>query len=195
MKIKVFAIVTAFMVFACCLLGSEHQATTSMSSERPTVNVPVALRQANWLGSKREGCCTLASLCTALNWCGCYKDAAYVRSHFGNGQSPQSLAQLMASANIRFAWTVGDKDVDFLEQALAGRRAVMVAVFADPVSGDCHMLNLTQLDATSACLIDNNSPRDNKWMSREQFLKTWFETGSWAVVPLEGAPAPPLITQ
>lgn len=195
MNNKLFIVVTAMMVLACCLLGSERRASSATSSERPTVNVPVALRQANWLGSKREGCCTFASLCTALNWCGHYKDAAYIRSHCGNGQSPASLAETMAGANIRFAWTVGDRNVEFLEQALAGRRAVMVAIYANPNDGDCHMTDLVHLDATSACIIDNNHPTENKWMTRDEFLETWYETGSWAVVPLEGAPAPPHVCQ
>jgi hypothetical protein len=192
MKQQLLIVAICVMLLICSALTGPPTATSIASGERPTVNVPVQLRQANWLGPHREGCCTFASLCTALNWCGQYRDAQNIRQHYGDGQSPDSLARNMAKANLRFAWTVGDNNVAFLEQALAGRRAVMVAIDADPTTSELHMVDLVHLDSRNACLIDNNRPSEYVWVSRDAFLRNWEFSGSWAVVPLVGAPAPPL---
>jgi hypothetical protein len=187
------------ILLACILLAtgidpSWQLSTGGLCTERPICNVPVKLRQLNWLGNQREGSCSWASLITALNWCGEYEKAQNVKARQGNGESPESLAVGMSQLGVKYAWTVGKDDVAFLEQALAGRRAVMVAIDeGDGSDNECHMVVLAHLDATSACLIDNNRPSVDRWMSREEFLDEWLETGSWAVVPLY-SPVPPLAT-
>jgi hypothetical protein len=188
----------AFLAFAAGLMllvatNIDIAPVATRSSERPTVNVPSALRQSNWLDSRRHGSCALASLCTACNWEGREDISQTIRSHCGGGQSPQSLANLMVRNDIRFAWTIGDDDLEFLETALDGRRAVMVAIDLDPDTGECHMVDLVHYRRNEAwaCLIDNNHPTENRWVKREVFEKDWMRTGSWAVVPLY-TPAPPL---
>jgi hypothetical protein len=41
-----------------------------VQSERPTVNLPLALRQSNWLGPQGDGSCTWATLVSLLRWQG-----------------------------------------------------------------------------------------------------------------------------
>jgi hypothetical protein len=55
------------------------------------------------------------------------------------------------------------------------------------------METLVHLDATSAGLIDNNSPAKFRWIPREQFLAEWREgpNGGWAITPVY-TPAAPL---
>lgn len=195
------AVKPLFAILAACVLllvvlgePNWHVKVAPVCAERPVVNVPVAFRQLNWLGSQREGSCSWASLVTSLNWCGEYDKAKLVRSQEGNGESPTSLASNMTRLGVKYAWTVGQDDIAFLEQALASRRAVMVAIDEDDANDDeCHMVVLAHLDGSTACLIDNNDPSEDRWMSRQEFLQEWVDTGSWAVVPLY-SPVPPLAT-
>jgi hypothetical protein len=180
----VLAVIVAITCAAVCLPPYATEVTST--SEVPVVNVPKPLRQINWLGSQNEGSCCWASLITTLHWEGQHNLAQWVRANCGNGENPDSLARDMAAYDVPFAVTYGDQDVAFLEQALAGRRGVMVAV-----DGGSHMVVLCHLDAERACIIDNNNPNHDEWMTRAQFLTEWTNAGSWAVVPLF-SPVPPL---
>lgn len=153
--------------------------------ERPVVNVPVNLRQINWLRGK-EGSCCWASFITAANWQQQYALANWARGHCGGGESPESLAAKLDDHGVKFAWTYGSGDTRFLAKAIAGRRAVMVAI-----DGGEHMVDLVSYDALWACLVDNNHPHDNIWMPRVEFDHEWIAAGSWAVVPIY-TPVPPL---
>lgn len=182
----------ALLVAVCllCMVPSDWSPANcaTASSERPVVNVPFSLRQANWLGPRGEGCCCFAALCTDLQWMNQPDKAREIRVQCGDGQSPKSLALEMAKHNVPFAWTVGDNDVAFLEQALASRRGCLVCI-----NGGEHMVLLVHLDDTSACLVDSNQQGVNRWWSRQRFINEWIDAGSWAVCPVEGSPLPPLM--
>lgn len=182
--------VALLITSACllCLLPSQWEGhlLTAANTERPVVNVPFSLRQANWLGPNGQGSCSFAALCSDLQWLGKPDKAHEIRLQCGDGQSPKSLAIEMAKHDIKFAWTVGEQDVAFLEKALATRRGCMVCI-----SGGEHMVLLAHLDDTSAYLIDSNQQGVNRRWSREQFEREWFASGSWAVCVI-GTPVPPL---
>ena len=42
--------------------------TPAAKIEYPTVNLPISLRQSNWLGNKNEGSCVHATMISLLRW-------------------------------------------------------------------------------------------------------------------------------
>ena len=154
--------------------------------EYPTVNLPVALRQANWRGSQGEGSCVHASMISLFRWQGRYAMADYWRRTYGNGEWAAGLADKMEREGVRFAHTVGRNDVGFLEWACSTRRGCGVTVL-----GGRHMVNLVHLDQERAGILDNNDPQRIRWVPRRTFLAEWFNSNSWATTPVY-SPAPPL---
>ena len=154
--------------------------------EYPTVNLPVALRQANWRGDEGEGSCVHASMISLFRWQGRYATADYWRRTYGNGEWAAGLADKMERENVRFAYTVGRNEVGFLEWACSTRRGCGVTVL-----GGRHMVCLVHFDQQWAGILDNNDPRQITWVPRRTFLAEWFNSNSWAVTPVY-APAPPL---
>jgi hypothetical protein len=152
----------------------------------PVCNLPVALRQSNWLSPSREGSCTHATVTTALRWQNRPHTAnEYAATHSG-GETPQSLAAALDAAGIRFTETVGQNDVAFLEWAIATRRGCLVTVM-----GGRHAVFLADLTPTHACLIDNNNPQVVEWIDRDAFLSEWRNSNSWALAVLY-SPVPEL---
>jgi len=164
----------------------DNRRAPAVPIECPIVNLPVALRQANWRGNEGEGSCVHASLCSLLRWQGRYATADYWRRTYGNGEWATSFAQKLDREGVRFAYTVGQNDVDFLEWACRTRRGAGVTVL-----GGRHMVCLVHLSETHAGLLDNNSVTRIKWVPRRTFLAEWRDSNSWGVCPVY-APAPPL---
>ena len=154
--------------------------------EYPTVNLPVALRQANWRGDEGEGSCVHASMISLFRWQGRYATADHWRRIYGDGEWAEGLAAKMEREGVRFAYTVGRSDVGFLEWACRTRRGCGVTVL-----GGRHMVCLVHFDEKWAGILDNNDPRQITWVPRRTFLAEWFNSNSWAVTPVY-APAPPL---
>lgn len=152
----------------------------------PTVDVPVRLRQQNWLGPKREGSCTFATLVTILRAQGKFKMAAYVRSHFADGCWPEDMAKKLDKAGIRYAYTSKKGDVKWLEWAVKTHRGCGVTV-----RGASHMVALVHLDKKWAGLIDNNATDHIIWVPRKTFIAEWLNSESWGVTPVYTPQPPP----
>ena len=165
--------------------GNNHRVPAA-PIEYPTVNLPVALRQANWRGSQGEGSCVHASMISLFRWQGRFAMADRWRWTYGNGEWAEGLADKMDRENIRFAYTTGRNDVQFLDWACTTRRGCGVTVL-----GGRHMVCLVHFDEKWAGILDNNDPRQITWVPRRTFLAEWFNSNSWAVTPVF-SPAPPL---
>jgi hypothetical protein len=87
---------------------------------------------------------------------------------------------------VRYAYTTGENDLSFLEWAVNTRRGCGVTV-----KGGAHMVLLVHLDAKRAGILDNNFPKEIRWVPRETFLAEWYASQSWAVTPVY-VPPPPL---
>ena len=70
-------------------MGSPPAAKT----EYPTVNLPVSLRQSNWLGNQEEGSCVHATMISLLRWQGRYNTADYWRETKAMANGPKTLPQ------------------------------------------------------------------------------------------------------
>lgn len=165
---------------------AENRRGHSAPIEYPAVNLPVALRQANWRGNEGEGSCTHATLVSLFRWQGRYATAAYWRRTYGNGEWAASLAEKLDREGVRFAYTVGRGDVRFLEWACRTRRGAGVTVL-----GGRHMVALVHMDDQWVGLLDNNNTSRIAWVPRRTFLAEWHASNSWAITPIYG-PAPPL---
>ncbi|MHB9044397.1 MAG: hypothetical protein ACYC35_00505 [Pirellulales bacterium] len=154
-------------------------------TEYPAVNLPVSLRQSNWLGSKSEGSCVHATMITLLRWQGRYNTADNWRRNQGNGEWPEDLAAKFDKAGVRYAYTT-QGDPEFLEWACLTRRGCGVTVM-----GGKHMVALVHFDAEWAGILDNNDINKITWVPRDTFVTEWQNSNGWAVTPVY-TPAPPL---
>ncbi len=157
----------------------------SYLGQYPQVDVPVRLRQENWLGPDREGSCTFASMVTILRGQGRFKEAAWVRRHGGDGCWPERMGKVLDKGHIRYAYTSGKGDVKWLEWACKTHRGCGVTV----QRGE-HMIALIHLDKKWAGLIDNNQTGHIIWVRRKTFIAEWMNSESWAVTPVY-TPQPP----
>ena len=155
------------------------------NKERPIVNIPMALRQENWIGNRREGSCVHASMISLLHWQGRYNKANKWRRMYANGEWPKGLASKFDREGVRYAYT--DKgDVKFIEWACRTRRGCGITIM-----GGAHMVSLVHLDTNWACLLDNNNVSRYRWVPRAMLIAEWKASHGWAVTPVY-TPAAPL---
>jgi len=180
------------LVATLTLLGSCVGCETAPTTERaatvkemPTVNVPLADRQANWIGSQHEGSCTWATMVSLLRWQSRYRMADWIRSHYGDGEWPEDYAAKLDKAGVRYAY-VTDGDVRFLEAACRTRRGCGITIM-----GGAHFVALVYLDEKWAAILDNNSVSKFKWVPRATLIAEWKASHGWAVTPIY-TPAAPL---
>lgn len=179
-------LLSALTLLAACVGCEPHFVTKPpQPQERPTVNVPRADRQKNWLGSQREGSCVHATMISLFRWQGRPATADYWRRTYGNGEWPEDMAAKFNGEHIRFAETTKG-DVKFLEWACKTRRGAGVTVL-----GGAHMVALVHLDSKWACLLDNNAVDTFIWVPRETFIAEWKASYGWAITPVY-TPAAPL---
>jgi hypothetical protein len=156
-----------------------------VKQERPVVNIPLALRQENWIGSQREGSCVHATMISLMRWQGRYNLANYWRKTYDSGEWLDDLAVKFDREKVRYAYTEKG-DVKFLEWACGTRRGCGITV-----QGGSHMVALVHLDSKWACLLDNNNVSKYKWVPREALIAEWKASYGWAVAPIY-TPAAPL---
>ena len=183
MKRILFALILLVSVAGCEVV--ENAGNRVVKKERPVVNVPLALRQSNWLGSNREGSCVHASMISLFRWQGRYRTADYWRKTYGNGEWPEDMAAKFDREGIRYAY-VENGDVRFLEWACRTRRGCGITVM-----GGAHMVALVHLDDRWAALLDNNNVSKFIWVPRETLIAEWKASYGWAVTPIY-TPAAPL---
>ena len=125
MKRIVLAVLLLAMVAGCESPG--RSCTAGARSERPTVNLPLAMRQSNWWGPQGQGSCTWATMVSLLRWQGRYHTADWVRQNCGDGEWPDDMAQRLDEAGVRYAY-VTNGDVKFLEWACRTRRGCGITI-------------------------------------------------------------------
>jgi hypothetical protein len=154
-------------------------------TEYPTINLPVFLRQSNWVGNRGQGSCAHATMVSLFRWQNRPCTAEEWRQNHGNGEWAESLAQKFDHEGIRYAY-VTNGDVRFLDWACSTRRGCGVSVM-----GGKHMIALVHFDEKWAGLLDNNDVSTITWVPRDTFVAEWQNSNGWAVTPVYN-PAPPL---
>ena len=176
---------TLVMLVAGCEAPQSVTPRLMPKQERPTVNLPLVLRQSNWVGPGRQGSCVWATTISLLRWQGQYQTADWIRKNYGDGAWPGDTAAKLDRLGVRFAY-VTNGDVKFLEWACRTRRGAGVTV-----RGGAHMVCLVHLDEKYAAILDNNSVSQFLWVPRETFIAEWKASHGWAITPVY-APCPPL---
>ena len=149
------------------------------------VDVPVPMRQSNWVGSQGKGSCVWASLVTLFRWQNRPATAEWIHTHCGDGAGPRDVEAVFDRIGVRYAETFDDHDVNFLEWSIRTHRGCAVGV------DDCsHMVCLVALNESYAGILDNNSVGKIIWIPRDEFLADWFKSNSWAVTPVYTPIAP-----
>ena len=168
------------------LVGCEapRHPIVTLQKERPTVNLPLALRQSNWEGPRGSYSCTWASMISLLRWQGHYRMADWMRQNYGSGEWPDDMAMKLDGAKVRYAY-VTNGDVKFLEWSCRTRRGCGITV-----AGGAHMVCLVHLDAKWAALLDNNSVTKFIWVPRETLIAEWKASLGWAISPVYSPAAP-----
>jgi hypothetical protein len=168
--------------------------SASCLAEVPVVNLPLELRESNWVSDTNEGSCVHAFVVMQFRWCLEDAQAEYWRTHNAGGEWADdtwnygsNLARKFDSAGIQYAYTV-DGDEAFLEWAVATRRGCGITVM-----GGKHMVYLVHLDAERAGIVDTNDISRVIWVRRDRLIAEWKSSNGWAVAMLR-SPAPPLPT-
>ena len=121
MKFLAVALLSLVLMTGCDVvvhLGEPDMGRTpAVKTEYPTVNLPISLRQSNWLGSKNEGSCVHATMISLLRWQNRPGTADYWRQHYGNGEWPEDLAKKFDHEGVRYAY-VTNGDPAFLGMGL-----------------------------------------------------------------------------
>lgn len=182
MKKILLAVWFATALFVATFAPSQYTLHPWRPIETPIVNLPLALRQANWV-YRGEGSCAHATIVSLLRWQFRFRTAEdYKRTH-GGGVYPSTLEAALSAANIRYASTKTG-DVSFLDEACRERRGAGIVVM-----GGRHMVALVHLDGERAGILDNNDVRSTIWIPRETLISEWQNSGGFAVCLLY-APAP-----
>ncbi len=178
---KIFTIV--FILLLIALLGCDVpcEPCPKAEVERPTVNIPLALRQSNWGG----GSCVHACIVSLFRWQARYNTADYWRRTYIGGEGSSGLKTKLDRNGIRYAY-VTNGDVKFLEWACSTRRGCAITVL-----GGRHMVTLVHLDSKWAAILDNNSVSKFIWVPRGSLIAEWKASMGWAVTPVY-TPAAPL---
>ena len=163
-------VAVAVVILLICLGQSQvgQPITVVRTTERPIVNLPVALRQTNW-SSGGQGCCVWATTVSLLNWQGRERTAERLRRVADGGAEPEGFAQRLDSLGIRYAY-VTNGDVKFLEWALRTRRGCGVTVM-----GGAHFVALVHLDSKSH--FTRQQQRGEIQGRRAAFLAEWTSYG------------------
>jgi hypothetical protein len=150
------------------------------SAEHPAMNLPPEARCRNYAG----GSCVCASTISLLRWQGRDELAAELRSTCVGGQSAGSLHAHLERLGVRYAFTTSG-DIEFLEWAIRTRRGCGITYYP------AHYVNLVDLTAEHATLLDNNRVGRYTTIPRDEFLVRWRGYGGWATAVVY-APAAPL---
>jgi hypothetical protein len=149
------------------------------------------------------GCCVFASIDMAARYQNIRPLIGVIDRIKRGGGWPEKVtrvveqaAQDAGSEPIEFVQYLGS-DPSILDLAMKTGRPVCITYgYGEyPYNGAtiAHMVLLVHLDEQLACIIDNNNPLYDTWMSRDELLRRWLHPRGqgWAVVFL-APPAPPV---
>jgi len=152
-------------------------------ADRPPVDLPTELRQANYAG----GSCMHASLITILRWQGLDELADYWRRNYSGAASVQDLAAIGNRLGLRYAWTTTG-DAAFLEWCSQTRRGA--AIHFKPAHACSFFGYVKRGGREFAVICDNNHPDRLEYWPKEKFLRAWRSYGGRALTPVY-SPWPP----
>lgn len=169
-----------------CLVGCEEIVTVRMlpqpEPDIPTCNLPLELRQKNWLGRQGQGSCVYASLVNHVRWLNLPELADKVRRTYGDGEYETRLKQNLDHLGVKYA-SVSNADPRFLDWCDIERRG---AILWWKPSHCCTFVGwVTKPDGRQyAAILDNNRIEGFELTEREQFIRLWAGYGGFALCVL-----------
>ncbi len=151
----------------------------------PAVNLPVAMRQTNWL-HQGQGSCVIASLISHVRWQNDENVAQRLRRGYGGGQTANSIQLICRKERLQFEANEAG-DVEFLKWASRTRRGAIIWY------GRAHCMTFCGFGIkngdTVAVVLDNNRIKTPIAVPVNDFVRNWRGFGGFALTVL-GAPAP-----
>lgn len=178
------------------LLALSLDTSTYIPPSRPAIKITQEDRQQNWLDFFDQGSCVHASMVMLLRYQGRDDAADWWLRNFAGGEKHHTFISKLEFFKVPYATTFRRNDVAFLEWAIKINRGCMVTTGRydkdlGRIRWGNHMIVLVHIDAAEVALIDSNNPNKLIWMDREQFLKEWSLSNSWATTVLLSTPRAP----
>lgn len=154
-------------------------------AEVPPVDLPGALRQANYGG----GSCMHASLISVLRWQGRDDLAERWRRSYSGAAGVWDLAEIAEWLDLDYAWTTRG-DAAFLEWCSHTRRGA--AIHYKPGHAVTFFGFVSRNGVEFAVICDNNHPGRLEWIEKRRFIESWRGYGGFAlsIVGTPGNPRP-----
>ena len=171
-----------------CSVPPQYVMLPSPAMEIPGANLPLNLRQENWLGSKRQGSCVHASSIYVHRWNGNYDLADMWRKMYGNGETGSGImAKLTANKVPFYATAKGDPAV--LEYATKTRRAAIIWFFDNHCVTFCGFAKEDGKEYAYIC--DNNRVAQFIRIEKAAFIRRWQTNYDGFACCFLGVPLPP----
>ena len=178
----------------CFLNGCEQTRPTPRvipcpppAKEIPVANLPLLLREWNWLSKNQEGSCGYASSVYHLRWHGKFELADWFRKNHAGGVTATSIKRDWAAAGIPFHHTE-DGDPAFLQWATRNRHGAIIWFFE---SHCVHFCGIATIDGkTYGILCDNNRVEKYLRVPYVEFVQRWREYGGFACATTWSPPPP-----
>lgn len=179
------------VLLAGCSEYHTYRATPDVPPEEPVANLPNPLHERNWVSSRGEGSCVIASSVMALRWIGQDEEAAKWRRTYSGGQTQYSIMSIYNDNGIPYAAELQGNPAFFDWVTLTRRAAIL---WWKPYHCCLFVGYSVRSDGKEyAGIIDNNKPGVIEWHPRETFIRKWrSEYGGFALAPLVSPPASPL---
>lgn len=182
--------VVVLVAIAFALFGDANEATECDTNcpllhaihgeEVPQMNLPPELRRRNRDG----GSCVHVSTEMLMEWQGQHELADWWASQYKGGENSSRLHKRLEAAGVRYAYTIGGGDREFLEWAIRTRRGAGITYWPN------HAVCLVGLDESTAYVLDNNRVDRIIEIPREEFFRRWRGYGGWAWTIVYDPPPP-----
>ncbi|MEM9367520.1 MAG: hypothetical protein AAGD07_16125 [Planctomycetota bacterium] len=193
------ALIALSLCIAFCGCKPNIELAKPPKPERPdAVNLPVELREWNWVDGRRQGSCAVASSISMMRWHNQMAAADYMRRNFGGGQTESSLKRKLDSmidAGYPVSYvSTSNGDPHFLEWASKTRRGAVLFFFPRHCVTFCGF-STDDRGREVALLLDNNRVRTFLAIPKDQFLRDWRNKYTGFALTLIGPPIPPPLWQ
>lgn len=190
MRPSIVLLIAVFAALCGCDEPVRYRAIAAPKPEVPSVNIPFAARQKNWVSREGEGSCVHASLSSMLHWQNQFQLAKWWRSQYSGGEWSDQLRRRLESAKIPFAYTER-ANLQLLDDAHASRRGALL--WWKP-SHCCTFVGWSKGNdgRVFAVILDNNKTDSFEMVERSQFHKLWAGYGGFALMTLFDPPSPPV---
>jgi hypothetical protein len=182
----------------CSFIGCEestnpadYRALPAPAIECPPVNLPVSIRQKNFLGGQagNEGSCAHASLMSCFHWLNKFDLAKKWRSQYNGGEYGSRMRERLDREGVKYAYT-DDGSLELFDFAHNNR---LGAILWWKPRHCCTFVGWVEdtRGTVYACILDNNSTAQFELTEKSQFKRLHDGYGGFALCPVGDPPSLP----